>query len=203
MQDDIYGLLAGHPIAPLLSLNHLHHVKPISPHWETQVEAAKSLVNISRLDPSRTLQQTVCYEHGPGINWSVSVSWGYSVQVYPQEIAPKELVKPLMTFRTWRTHSLGPFTFDTRQVDPNQTCKLPLKFFLDKARAETDRNGKIAQTITEYSRNMTDNITSTCRLQSSTEASKVETVSVYATKMDPADWKRVTFSLAFFWCFYF
>ncbi|XP_078149476.1 uncharacterized protein LOC144544798 [Carex rostrata] len=103
LQDDIYGLLAAHPVAPLLSLNHLGHVKPISPHWATQVEAAKSLVDVSRHDPSRILQQTICYEQGLSTNWSVSVSWGYSVQVYPQEVSPKELAKPLMTFRTWRT----------------------------------------------------------------------------------------------------
>lgn len=200
MQDDIYGLLTAHPVAPLLSLNHLGHVKPISPRWATQVEAAKSLVDVYQHDPSRTLQQTICYEKGPHTNWSVSVSWGYSVQVYPQEVAPKELAKPLMTFRTWRTRNLGPFTFDTRPVDPNRSCELPLVFFLNHARVETGRKGKIVRTITEYSRNMTGIVTSTCKLQCFTEALKVQTVTVYAAKMDPADWKRVIFFLLLFFC---
>ncbi|XP_078175071.1 uncharacterized protein LOC144568575 [Carex rostrata] len=190
LQDDIYGLLTAHPVAPLLSLNHLGHVKPILPRWATQVEAAKSLVDVSQHDPSRTLQQTICYEKGPHTNWSVSVSWGYSVQVYPQEVAPKELAKPLMTFRTWRTRNLGPFTFDNRPVDPNRSCELPLVFFLNHARVETGRKGKIVRTITEYSRNITGIVSSTCKLQCFTEALKVQTVTVYAAKMDPADWKR-------------
>ncbi|KAJ1696075.1 hypothetical protein LUZ63_004587 [Rhynchospora breviuscula] len=191
LQDDIYGLLAAHPVAPLLSLNHLRHLKPISPHWETQVEAVKSLVEVSQHDPSRTLQQAICYEHRPGVNWSVSVSWGYSVEVYPQHVSSKELAKPLMTFRTWRTRSPGPFTFDVRPVDPNRACELPLIFFLDQAKSETGRNG-IIRTITEYSRNMTDSVISSCKLQSYIKALELETVTVYATKMNPDDWKRVT-----------
>ncbi|KAJ3682707.1 hypothetical protein LUZ60_012934 [Juncus effusus] len=189
LRGNIYGMLAAHPVAPLLSLNRMNFVPPISPLNKNNLEALKSLVDVSKHDPSRTLQQAICYEHGPGFNWSISVSWGYTVQIYPWSIAPRELVKPLMTFTTWRTCSSGPFTFDARPINENQTCELPLTFFLDQARAETGLNG-IRRTVTDYLRNdLYKNVTN-CTLPSFTKAFKLQRVRVLATKMDPDEWEH-------------
>ena len=76
IRGDAYGMLAAHPVAPLVSLHHLDHIQPISPRGKTALEAVRPLVAASRLDPARALQQSICYQRGPGYVWSVSVAWG-------------------------------------------------------------------------------------------------------------------------------
>ncbi|KAJ4756931.1 fringe-like protein (DUF604) [Rhynchospora pubera] len=185
LHEDAHGMLAVHPVVPLVSLHNLNYIKPISPHYKTQHEAVKSLVDVSCLDPGRTLQQCICYERGPGFIWSVSVSWGYSVQLYPWAVAPKDLVKALTTFRSWRTQSLGPFTLDTRQLNLDWPCDLPVLFFLNHA-ARDGVNWN--WTTTEYSRDLKQE--NGCKSPSSSEAFKVKTVRVKAPQMAPAEWKR-------------
>ncbi|TVU29672.1 hypothetical protein EJB05_21249, partial [Eragrostis curvula] len=83
---DAYGMLAAHPL-----------------------DVVQSLVAASRFDPARSLQQCFCYhKHGPGYNWSVSIAWGYTVQLYPWAVAP-----------------------------PDDPCVRPTVFFLSRARNET------------------------------------------------------------------
>lgn len=62
VRGDIYGLLAAHPVAPLVSLHHLDSVKPISPNKPGQLESMQSLFSVYRVDPARILQQAFCYE---------------------------------------------------------------------------------------------------------------------------------------------
>ena len=100
IRGDAYGMLAAHPVAPLVSLHHLDHVEPITPRGKTALDAVRPLVGASRFDPARVLQQSFCYQRGPGYVWSVSVAWGYTVQLYPWAVAPHELEVPLRTFRT-------------------------------------------------------------------------------------------------------
>lgn len=97
LKGHVYGLLAAHPVAPLVSLHHLDRLNPISPNWLKRLPAVRSLVGASRHDPSRTLQQAICYHHdarGGGrrrrrrrqFTLSVSVSWGYMVHLYPAAV---------------------------------------------------------------------------------------------------------------------
>ncbi|KAK8485834.1 hypothetical protein V6N13_149682 [Hibiscus sabdariffa] len=55
-----YGLLAAHPLAPLVSLHHLDYVQPVFPGM-TQIESLKKLTTAYEMDPSRALQQSFCY----------------------------------------------------------------------------------------------------------------------------------------------
>ncbi|KAJ3682706.1 hypothetical protein LUZ60_012933 [Juncus effusus] len=182
----IYGMLAAHPITPLVSLHNFNHIKPISPHFKTQFESVKSLVDISKLDSARTLQQSICYDRGPGAPWSVSVSWGFTVEIYPWFVLPKDLVKALITFRSWRIQGPGPFTFDTRPRS-NWPCDWPLTFSFRNAKFETGING-INLTVTEYlmDLNPTDQ---KCESPFFAEASKVKMVRVIAPKMHLNEWK--------------
>lgn len=185
IRGDAYGMLAAHPVAPLVSLHHLDYVEPINPRGRSQIEALRSLVDVSRFDPARIIQQCFCYESGPGYKWSVSVSWGYTVQLYPWVLAPKDLEVPLQTFRTWRSFSDGPFTFNTRPLKPDP-CEQPLfKFFLVRVR---ELEG--AATMTEYSRDVSE-ADWRCNRHDFDAALKVRAVKVFAPRMDPAAWSRV------------
>ncbi|KAF2288650.1 hypothetical protein GH714_009963 [Hevea brasiliensis] len=67
-----YGLLASHPLAPLVSLHHLDYVQSIFPGM-TRIDSLKKLIVPYGMDPGRTLQHSFCYDLNR--NWSVSISW--------------------------------------------------------------------------------------------------------------------------------
>ncbi|KAJ0987813.1 hypothetical protein J5N97_006169 [Dioscorea zingiberensis] len=188
IRGDTYGMLAAHPIAPLVSLHHLNSVKPVSPSRTTQLEALRSLMDASRHDPARTLQQTFCYNRDQGHNWSVSVSWGYTAQLYHWVLAPHDLEVPLRTFQTWRSYKDGPFVFNTRPYTVDKNCK-PMLFFLDRVR-EGRKRAPI--TITDYSRYEPSAAVDTtgCRRPGFAAASEVQTIRVVAPKMNPDEWRK-------------
>ncbi|PAN50400.1 hypothetical protein PAHAL_9G517400 [Panicum hallii] len=185
IRGDAYGMLAAHPVAPLVSLHHLDHIQPISPRGKTALEAVRPLVAASRLDPARALQQSICYQRGPGYVWSVSVAWGYTAQLYPWAVAPHDLEVPLQTFRTWRSWADGPFVFNTRPLSPRDACARHAMFFLSAA-----RNGT-ATTVTEYARHdAAPPSEKECDRASFRAASTVHTVRVIAPRMSESDWRR-------------
>jgi len=99
----------------------------------------------ARVDQSRLLQQTICYERSR--NWSFSIAWGYSAQVYESIITPSVLEKPLETFLPWRKGLKQTFMFNTRRLSKNP-CEMPHDFYLESVE-------KIAQKdeiITSYTR---------------------------------------------------
>lgn len=187
IRGDAYGMLAAHPQAPLVSLHHLDHIEPISPVGHTALSAVRPLMDASRFDSARLLQQAFCYQHGVDYTWSVSIAWGYTVQVYPWAVAPHELEVPLQTFKTWRTWANGPFVFNTRPLfGPDNPCYRPAIFFLSRVRNETGR-----ATVSEYSRHHPKS-EKECDKASFRAASTVHTVKVFAPKMSQNEWKRVS-----------
>ncbi|XP_078174909.1 uncharacterized protein LOC144568428 [Carex rostrata] len=189
VRGDIYGMLAAHPIAPLVSLHHLDYVKVIIPNRPSQLEALQSLFSAYQVDPARILQQAFCYDAGTGVVLSVSVSWGYTVQVYPSVHPPHELERPLQTFKTWRTSSDGPFIFNTRPLnDPNQNpCARPFIYFFDRVlRNQTDAS------LTQYTSKAQaqENAKAMCNNKGFYAASRIDRVRVLAPKMDPFLWKQ-------------
>ncbi|GJZ90712.1 uncharacterized protein Tco_0662639, partial [Tanacetum coccineum] len=96
VRGDAYGLLAAHPMTPLVSLHHLDYIKPLLPK-RTKYESLNTLIKTYRLDPPRTMQQSFCFYNRWWHKWSMSVSWGYTVQIYPSLLTANELEMPLQT----------------------------------------------------------------------------------------------------------
>lgn len=195
VRGDVYGMLAAHPVAPLVSLHHLDYVKPISPNKPSQLESLQSLFSAYRVDPARILQQAFCYEAGAGawLMLSVSVSWGYTVQVYPWVVTPQELETPLQTFKTWRSFSNGPFIFNTRPLgDPKKDpCARPFIFFLERV-LDNQTDATVSQyTRVDQSHQAQGEAEAKCDKRSFSVASGIERVKVFAPKMDPLLWKQV------------
>lgn len=185
MQVDIrgnpYGLLAAHPLAPLVSLHHLDYVESIFPN-RTQIDSVKKLIRAYQTDPARALQHSFCYDLRR--NFSVSVSWGYTVQLYPSLEKAKILETALRTFRTWRSWSDNPFTFNTRPVSTDP-CKKPILYFLDRV----DWLGP-GQTLTTY-KNYVYQPGKVCERVEYAPALAVKSFNVFASKFDPDSWKMV------------
>lgn len=178
IRGDPYGILAAHPMAPVVSLHHLDVIDPLFLNW-TQQDSLANLYQAYRADPARTLQQTMCYNHEH--EWSVSVSWGYTVQIYPSLVTAKDLEIPLATFRTWRSVADGPFTFNTRPMT-NDPGEEPGIYFLDGVKEV----GK-GESVSEYSR-----LGEKLGNRGSGPPLAVSRIAVSAVKMDHEHWNKVT-----------
>ncbi|KAK6933132.1 Protein of unknown function DUF604 [Dillenia turbinata] len=181
LKGDAYGLLAAHPLAPLVSLHHVDAMSPLFPN-QNQSDSLRTLFEPYQLDPSRILQQSFCYDHK--VSRSLSISWGYTAQIYPRLVPAKELTIPLRTFSTWRSGSDGPFTFNTRPIE-SDPCARPMIYFLD--RAWQNGNG---ETVTSYRLHVTEP-TNHCGRKGDDPAS-VQRVKAYASKMDPQTWNKAS-----------
>lgn len=175
VRGDAYGLLAAHPMTPLVSLHHLDYVKPLLPN-HTKYESLNTLIQTYRLDPPRAMQQSFCYYNTWWYRWSISVSWGYTVQIYPSLLTAHELEMPLQTFLTWRSFKDGPFTFNTRPLSTNP-CEIPAIYYISQVRDAGN------DTVTTYSR---DESAKKCKKGDYPHT--IDTVVVLASKMNPNYW---------------
>lgn len=149
MQYDVYGnllgLLGAHPVAPLVSLHHLDVVDPIFPGL-SRVEGLKKLFESAELDSASIIQQSFCYDKKN--YWSISLSWGYVVQVMRGIISPRELEMPTRTFLNWyKRADYTAYAFNTRPV-ARHPCQKPFLFYLTSVKYDDKRN----QIIGVYSR---------------------------------------------------
>lgn len=178
IREDPYGFLAAHPMAPLVSLHHLDYIKPLFP-GQTQMASLQRLMGAYHVDPARILQQSICYDHRR--KWSVSISWGYTAQIYPSLISSKVLGTPLRTFRTWRSWHDGPFVFNTRPLTA-EPCEQPIIYFLDHV--EDGGNGK---TITVYKQVAAAENEKRCNQSVYESAMSIQKIKVSSLKTDPEE----------------
>ncbi|KAH7860312.1 hypothetical protein Vadar_011984 [Vaccinium darrowii] len=151
---DIFGMLSAHPLSPLLSLHHVDRVDPIFPNM-TRDNALRHLFEAVNVDPGRVLQQTVCYERSR--SFTVSVAWGYAIQVFEGNYYLPDLLRKERTFKPWRRNKeiiSSLYMFDTREYisDP---CKRPVVFFLKSAVSGSKR------VYTDYTRHVVGNCSRT------------------------------------------
>ena len=131
---DISGFLSALPHTPLLTLHHIDAIDPIFPSIN-RPESVAHLMKAAKVDQSRLLQQSVCYFKRS--NWTFSVSWGYSVQIYEDIIPPSILHKPIATFIPWKKGANPPYMFNARPPSTNP-CEAPHALFfggVEEARA--------------------------------------------------------------------
>lgn len=72
------GILAAHPVVPLVSLHHLDMVEPIFP-GTSRPESIRRLLQSAKEDSASLVQQSICYDKRR--RWSISISWGYVVKL--------------------------------------------------------------------------------------------------------------------------
>uniref|UniRef100_A0A2P2QL46 Uncharacterized protein n=1 Tax=Rhizophora mucronata TaxID=61149 RepID=A0A2P2QL46_RHIMU len=125
---NLFGLLTSHPMAPLVSLHHFDHLDPIFPQMTT-ISSLQHLFKVAQVDSQRILQKTVCYDRW--FSWTISVSWGYAVEVYDNHVFLPDVLRVQETFKQWRKGSIlaGAYTFNTRKPHPDP-CERPTVFFL-------------------------------------------------------------------------
>ncbi|XP_073298919.1 uncharacterized protein [Primulina huaijiensis] len=176
---NLFGLLAAHPVTPLVSLHHLDVVEPIFPNV-TQVQALKRLKHPMNLDSAGLMQQSICYHKANG--WTLSVSWGFAVQIFRGVLSAREIEMPSRTFLNWyRRADYTAYAFNTRPVMRNP-CQKPFVFYMSRAGMESRTN----QTVSEYTRHHVPHPVCTWKIAN---PSDIERVVVYK-KHDPHLWDR-------------
>ncbi|WOK96453.1 hypothetical protein Cni_G05160 [Canna indica] len=126
---DIFGILSAHPLTPLISLHHIDRVEPLFPGM-TRMAALEHLSKAVDIDPGRILQQAVCYDSLKLL--TISISWGYAVQVFEGNQLLTDLLSVPKTFTSWkrgRDASLGSYMFNTKEPDKDP-CKRPNVYYL-------------------------------------------------------------------------
>ncbi|XP_004252583.2 uncharacterized protein [Solanum lycopersicum] len=176
---NLFGLLASHPITPLVSLHHLDVVEPIFPNV-TQLQGLQKLTVPMKLDSAGIMQQSICYDK---VNsWTISVSWGFAVQIFRGILSPREIEMPSRTFLNWyRRADYTAYAFNTRPVMRNP-CQKSFVFYMSSAKMNSYSN----QTVTQYTRHRVP--PPLCRWKMANPAD-VERIQVYK-KPDPQLWDR-------------
>ncbi|KAJ6703556.1 TRANSFERRING GLYCOSYL GROUP TRANSFERASE [Salix viminalis] len=176
---NLFGLLAAHPVTPLVSLHHLDVVEPIFPN-ATRVQALRWLTVPMKLDSAGLMQQSICYDKSK--RWTVSVSWGFAVQIFRGVFSPREIEMPSRTFLNWyKKADYTAYAFNTRPVSRNP-CQKPFVFYLSKAKFDSSLN----TTVSEYSRHYDPH--PACKWKMA-NPDKIKTIVVHK-KPDPHLWDR-------------
>ncbi|CAK9310931.1 unnamed protein product [Citrullus colocynthis] len=177
---NLFGLLAAHPIAPFVSLHHLDVVEPIFPNV-TRLQALRRLKIPMELDSAGLMQQSICYHKSN--SWTISVSWGFAIQIFRGILSPREVEMPARTFLNWyRRADYTAYAFNTRPVSRNP-CQKAFVFYLSNA---VRMNSTTGQTISKYTRHRAPQ--PTCKWKSPSPGS-IDIVKVIK-KADPKLWER-------------
>ncbi|CAO2835578.1 unnamed protein product [Amaranthus hypochondriacus] len=140
---NLFGILTAHPIAPLVSLHHLEKVDPIFPYMG-RLQALQRLKVPSKLDSYSLMQQSICYDTIR--NWTISVSWGYAVQIIRGIITPREMQKPSRTFFNWyKRDEPSSFSFSTKPLSKHP-CEKPYIYYLTNGVF----NDMVNESVTNY-----------------------------------------------------
>ncbi|KAF7805826.1 UDP-glucose:O-linked fucose beta-1 [Senna tora] len=160
LQGNMFGLLAAHPVTPLLSLHHMDYTDPIFPNM-TRPQAIRHLFDAVNVDSQRILQQTICYDRW--FSWTISVSWGYAVQVFPNHMFLPDALKVQQTFKQWKKGNVfaSAYTFNKQDLHPDP-CKRPTIFYLDTV--SSSKNG-IMSNYSKYYQNCTNDPASPRKLE--------------------------------------
>ncbi|CAN0914581.1 hypothetical protein LINGRAHAP2_LOCUS28659 [Linum grandiflorum] len=172
LRGNLFGFLSAHPLSPLVSLHHLDAANPLFPTMN-RTEAVEHLFKAVSVDPARILQQVVCYDHTN--SFTVSVAWGYSIQVFEGNEVLPDLLKLHETFVPWRRHRNAiAYVFNTRKPHPDP-CRRATVFFMDRATTSS-------KTITSHYKKAYSNCS-----QDMASPRRLEEIKVFSRKLDLSD----------------
>ncbi|PON89145.1 hypothetical protein TorRG33x02_150080 [Trema orientale] len=182
LRGDISGLLSAHPQTPFISLHHIDTIDPIFPRMN-RPESINHLMKAAKVDQSRALQQTTC--HHRATNWTLSVAWGYSAQIYEAILPRSFLRKPLETFRSW-SGGRPPYLLNPRWRT-NNPCEAPHVFFFHSVSKEppTHQEGDHG-VITTYVRASSRGLPS-CSPSGNHSADRIDTIRVFSPAKLPLE----------------
>ncbi|KAG1365101.1 hypothetical protein COCNU_12G001010 [Cocos nucifera] len=126
---DLLGLLVAHPMVPFVTLHPLDVVQPVFPSAPSHAAALRCLFDGPiRLDSTAIFHLSICYDANH--LWTVSVSWGFIVQMVRGVMSPREMEMPKWTFLNWYHHAdYTAYPFNTRPM-ARSPCQRPFVYYL-------------------------------------------------------------------------
>ncbi|XP_041993924.1 uncharacterized protein LOC121744451 [Salvia splendens] len=173
IRGSMLGFLTSHPLRPIVSLHHWDAMDSIFPKMERK-DAILHLFQAVNIDSQRVMQQTVCYDRW--FSWTISISWGYAVQIFPHHLSLPEALRTLETYQPWKKGASGIhelYDVDTLALHPDP-CRRPTVFFLHSVSSATDG-------IRSIYRNMTSE---NCTYNDPRSPRKLEQIIVMSHKLD-------------------
>ncbi|AEE27817.2 ERV-F (C)1 provirus ancestral Env polyprotein, putative (DUF604) [Arabidopsis thaliana] len=168
------GILTSHSTRPLVSLHHMAHIDPIFPN-STTFSAVRHLFSAVQLDPLRIFQLSVCYDRW--YSWTISVSWGYTVQIDGRHLFLRDVLRAQETFRPWQKSGglASVYTFNTREIhrDP---CQRPVTFYMQHV-SSSSHDGTIKSVYKQAYEN--------CTYDPVTSPRKIHEIRVFSRRLDP------------------
>ncbi|XP_042046852.1 uncharacterized protein LOC121792813 [Salvia splendens] len=143
LHGDFSGYLSAHPKVHVMTFHHFDAMDPIFPSMDRN-QSTRHLMKAADVDQSRLLQQTICYHKKT--NWSVSISWGYSAQIYERIMPRSYLQMPIETFAPWAKGRGPPFYMFNTRPRSEDPCEKPHFFFLQSV------SNASRQILTTYTR---------------------------------------------------
>jgi hypothetical protein len=129
IKGDPFGILAAHPVTPILSIHHLDSISPIFPHMN-QVQSLRKLTEAMNVESGSVMQQSICYDEQ--LKWSFSVSWGYVVHVHYGFLKPHEMEVAIRTFKSLQSKSdASAFSFKLRSYNSKDHCTHPTRYYME------------------------------------------------------------------------
>ncbi|CAN0914573.1 hypothetical protein LINGRAHAP2_LOCUS28659 [Linum grandiflorum] len=118
--------------------------------------------------------KTVCYDRW--FSWTISVAWGYAVEVYGSHILLPDVLPTETTFKQWSGGSVlaGAYVFNTRKPHPDP-CRRATVFFMDRATTSS-------KTITSHYKKAYSNCS-----QDMASPRRLEEIKVFSRKLDLSD----------------
>ncbi|XP_010457610.1 PREDICTED: uncharacterized protein LOC104739061 [Camelina sativa] len=162
------GILTSHSTRPMVSLHHMAHIDPIFPN-STTFSAVSHLFSAVELDPLRIFQLSVCYDRW--YSWTISVSWGYTVQIDSRHLLLPVVLRTQETFRPWGQSG---YTFNTREIH-SDPCQRPVTFYMQHV-SSSRHNGTIESVYTQAYEN--------CTYDPITSPRKIQEIRVYSKRLD-------------------
>ncbi|XP_022969069.1 uncharacterized protein LOC111468179 [Cucurbita maxima] len=144
MRGNLFGLLSAHALSPIVSLHHLDATDPIFPNMNN-TQAVHHLFEAVNVDPGRIFQQIVCYDRSHSL--TISVSWGFAIQVFEGNQLLPDLLSLQRTFMPWRraaTVDANRYMFNMRGY-PKDPCKRNI-FYMQNLRSSKNN------ALTNYTR---------------------------------------------------
>jgi hypothetical protein len=137
----------------------------------TTLKSLQHLFEAANVDSQRILQQTVCYEKQ--FSRTISVSWGYAVQVFQNNVLLPDVLRVQQTFKPWKENHVlaGVYTFSIREIH-HDPCKRPKIFYLDNV--SSGKDGTVSSYTKSYQNCPNDK----------TSSKNLEVIKVVTNKLD-------------------
>lgn len=139
----------------------------------TKIQALQHFFKAADTDPARISQQIICYDRINSL--SVTIAWGYAIQVYKGNFKVPELLTVLRSFESWDKDKKIPYFMFRTKVESRGPCQKMVAFL-----SSVDSVGD--KVWSNYTRHRV--LGKTCTKDDNKVIKNLEEIRVFSSKLD-------------------